>query len=172
VSNVLIGIIGVILFIGLAIAGASFLGPRFSQSTNMSKAASVVSSMDQMANAAKMRKASVGATGPSGSPNYLVTEGYLKSVPANILDNVSSYFDFRDANGYYTGSAAYALAGLNAGKQDHVGVCKEINRQTGVGGADGTPPSAAAPVGRMGCFISNGWAGGSLNGIMIVYRKL
>lgn len=53
-SNVLIGIIGVILFIGLALAGALFLGPRFQDSTNNSKAAAVVQTMTQLANASNM----------------------------------------------------------------------------------------------------------------------
>ena len=41
-SNVLIGIIGVILFIGLALAGALFLGPRFQAATISSKASATV----------------------------------------------------------------------------------------------------------------------------------
>jgi len=41
-SNVLIGIIGVILFIGLALAGALFLGPRFQESTNNSRGSAVI----------------------------------------------------------------------------------------------------------------------------------
>ena len=53
-SNVLIGIIGVILFIGLALAGALFLGPRFQQSTNNSKASASVQAVSQVGNAANM----------------------------------------------------------------------------------------------------------------------
>ncbi len=171
-SNVLIGIIGVILFIGLAVAGASFLGPRFQQSTNMSKAASVTASLDQMANAVKMRKVATGSTGPAGSPNYLVSEGYLKAVPQDVLDPVNSFFDFRTADGTYSGSAAYALAGLNASNTTHMSTCREINRITRVGDADGNPPQAGSPPGRMGCFINNAAWGGLPNGLLIVYRKL
>ena len=170
-SNVLIGIIGVILFIGLAIAGASFLGPRFQQSTNMSKAASVTSGLDQMANAVKLRKANTGSSGPAGTPNYLVTEGYLKAIPQNVLDPINAYFDFRDLSGTYAGSAAYSVAGLTIGNSTHLSTCREINRITGVGDAQGNPPTAGAPPGRMGCFVNTNW-GGLPNGLLIVYRKL
>src|SRR3546814_19495658 len=53
-SNVLIGIIGVILFIGLALAGALFLGPRFQESTNNSRASASVQAVSQIASAATM----------------------------------------------------------------------------------------------------------------------
>ncbi len=53
-SNVLIGIIGVILFIGLALAGALFLGPRFQEATTNSKAAASVQIMKQIADAANL----------------------------------------------------------------------------------------------------------------------
>src|SRR3546814_10920461 len=53
-SNVLIGIIGVILFIGLALAGALFLGPRFQESTNNSRASASVQAVSQIASAANM----------------------------------------------------------------------------------------------------------------------
>src|SRR3546814_18801710 len=53
-SNVLIGIIGVILFIGLALAGALFLGPRFQESTNNSRPSASVQAVSQIASAANM----------------------------------------------------------------------------------------------------------------------
>src|SRR3546814_10250090 len=50
-SNVLIGIIGVILFIGLALAGALFLGERFLGTKTDSEAARFIAEGAQIANA-------------------------------------------------------------------------------------------------------------------------
>src|SRR3546814_7999702 len=72
-SNVLIGIIGVILFIGLAIAGALFLGPRFQESTNNSSASASVQAVSQIASAANM---------------FEVQEGRIAAViTAVVVDN-------------------------------------------------------------------------------------
>jgi hypothetical protein len=80
-SNVLIGIIGVILFIGLALAGALFLGPRFQEATINSKASSAVQAVSQISHAANMYRVNEGADLPVGGINDLQTKGYLKSIP-------------------------------------------------------------------------------------------
>jgi hypothetical protein len=81
-SNVLIGIIGVILFIGLALAGALFLGQRFQDATLNSKAAAVMTGIKQIADAVEMRKLQEGKNLiKSGQVDFLVGEGYLKAVP-------------------------------------------------------------------------------------------
>lgn len=170
-SNVLIGIIGVILFIGLALAGANFLGPRFQQSTNTAKAAAIVQGMSQMADAAKMRKVSTGRSYPAGPADALVTEGYLKSRPRNPLGDANSYFDFRDVNGTYSGSARYAIAGLDQANSVHVDTCKEINRQSKVGAVDGTPPTlSGGPNFRQGCFYNSGGWGGLPDMLLVIRR--
>lgn len=171
-SNVLIGIIGVILFIGLALAGATFLGPRFQQSTNLSKAAAIITSMTQMTDAARMRKVSTGRSYPAGPADLLVSEGYLKSRPMNPLGDTSSFFDFRSDAGTYSGSARFAIAGLDRNNSVHVDVCREINRQSRVGDANGTPPTlSGSPTFRQGCwYITGGWGG--LPDILVVTRRI
>src|SRR3546814_21011510 len=54
-SNVIIGIIGVILFIGLALAGATYFGPRVTQSTSQAQAGVVMSELVSISNAVKVR---------------------------------------------------------------------------------------------------------------------
>jgi hypothetical protein len=171
VSNVLIGIIGVILFIGLALAGALFLGPRFQEATQNSKTASISQAMSQMAKGAQMYRLNEGEPFPAGSPTVLVNKGYLKSIPTNPLGN-ENFFDFRTASGTYTGNAAYALAGMNMGDSTHVAVCKAINKQSGIANPGDAPPTADAPIGQQGCFIiSNSW-GGLPNGLGIIYHAV
>ena len=85
-SNVLIGIIGVILFIGLALAGALFLGPRFQDSSNNSKAAAVLSQTKQVADAAALYRVQEGVEFPTETvidPAVLVP-GYLKTAPSGV----------------------------------------------------------------------------------------
>jgi hypothetical protein len=82
-SNVLIGIIGVILFIGLALAGALILGDDFKSASNASQAAALMSQMKQAADAAEMRrlKTGVGST-PSIETDFLVSR-FLKTPAIN-----------------------------------------------------------------------------------------
>jgi len=80
-SNVLIGIIGVILFIGLALAGALFLGPRFQEATNTSKASAYVSQGKQIADAMQMYRVQEGTVVPINTPIDSLVGTYLKSVP-------------------------------------------------------------------------------------------
>jgi hypothetical protein len=84
-SNVLIGIIGVILFIGLALAGALFLGPRFQDSTQNSKASAAVQAVSQVSSAANLYRTQEGGTLLTGNLDVLKNGGYLKSVPSNPI---------------------------------------------------------------------------------------
>lgn len=64
-SNVLIGIIGVILFIGLALAGALILGDDLKSSNRDAKATALVSQMQQVSQALEMYRLKTGAPFPS-----------------------------------------------------------------------------------------------------------
>jgi hypothetical protein len=82
-SNVLIGIIGVILFIGLALAGALILGDDFKSASNSSQAAALMAQMKQAADAADMRKLKLGvAWTPSTTTEFLVPR-FLKTAAIN-----------------------------------------------------------------------------------------
>ena len=63
-SNVLIGIIGVILFIGLALAGALILGDDFKSSKSDSDAAAIISQMGQASQALAMYELKTGQRYP------------------------------------------------------------------------------------------------------------
>ena len=82
-SNVLIGIIGVILFIGLALAGALFLGPRFQEATTNSDASAVMAGIHQVAMAAEMLRVQEGVSTLTIANDSALTSGYLKNRPNN-----------------------------------------------------------------------------------------
>ena len=153
-SNVLIGIIGVILFIGLALAGALFLGPRFQESTNNSKASAAVQAVSQVASAANMYNVQEGKTTTSIAD--LTGGNYLKSVPGNPMSGTGAGAPIIESLTYGTApdtvTATYVTMDLGAGAE---AVCTAIARQSGQA-LVGTGTSATAPVavdGRpSGCF--------------------
>ncbi len=152
-SQVLIGIIGVILFIGLALAGAMFLGPRFQESANNSRASASLQAVAQVAQAANMYQLQEGF--PSANVSALTGGGYLKAVPVNPVNN-----GVEPILADYLGSSDGVMdhVTMNIGLTSEPGtmqICEAINKQA-VGSA-GTPPTAAptaSSTGVSGCFTS------------------
>ncbi len=166
-SNVLIGIIGVILFIGLALAGALFLGPRFQESTNNSKAAAIVQTMTQLANAANMYQVNEGtpllASTFLTNGQTLISKGYLKSLPMNPLN--SEQYVTVDRNGGDTAvpvKVVFTSIGNDSKAKD---ICRIIERMGGAtdGEAGLEPasfPSRVASRNRIGCVNNQDYPDG------------
>jgi hypothetical protein len=130
-SNVLIGIIGVILFIGLALAGALFLGPRFQQSANDAKASAAVQAVKQVTDAANMYRLETGKPIRLHESAKLVDDRYLKSMP-QIMGRGPFLIDAVGCAGC-AGSEAEALGvGYYLGTDGEARrVCEAVSRQTG-----------------------------------------
>ena len=168
-SNVLIGIIGVILFIGLALAGAMFLGPRFQETTMNSQAASIMSSLKQASDAADLRMVDLGVqTTPVTRASFLMTGGYLKSEPRNVSPSAkgsTSYLYsiqfnnnvFVDGNAEPQYAARFVMTPIGTeGDEGARALCSVIARsygQTSVPVAANDFPDPATPV---GCMLGNG----------------
>lgn len=156
-SNVLVGIIGIILFIGLALAGAMFLGPRFKESRNTALASATVQTVSQVSNAANMYAVENQQHIAAGSdPDILRIGGYLRSVPPNPTGVENLRLLSVDAT--LTGVGAYAIVRLNPDSAASQ-ICAAIVRQTANGndtiGIDGVPEvsgPAQIPYGPSGCF--------------------
>ena len=136
VSNVLIGIIGVILFIGLALAGALILGDDFKSSSNETKATTVINTMSQISNAVNMRSLKMGEgirTVPSAiDQSSTLIPRFLKSAPVSPLNRTSPYGLVEDTGGANGGYAAvvYLILGVGGDKTAQT-ICETIQRQTG-----------------------------------------
>lgn len=171
-SNVLIGIIGVILFIGLALAGALILGDDFRSANNSAKAATIISTIDQTANAINMYRLKTGSPYPAGPTSGLVPR-FLKvgnSVPLATYGVV----DTRSLGGEYSGDAGYVVAG-GGGDPVSLSICAEIAQTMGLTlDADGGAPKASAPIGQAGCFRLNGTWGPLTHtgGFPIAYKRI
>ena len=165
-SNVLIGIIGVILFIGLALAGALFLGPRFQESTNNSKASAAVQAVSQISSAANMNNVQGGTATQAGSNatvvTKLVTDGYLKSIPSNPVTLGGAPLLVGSAAGAATGDASHVIMSIPTAS---VAICEAIARQSGQAVVAGTgvitdvaTGGASLPTRPSGCAKITGTA--------------
>lgn len=141
-SNVLLGIIGVVLFIGLALAGALYLGQRFQDAANDSRASADVQAITQVTHAIGLYRVAEGtAYDPSGYPANLVP-AYLRSEPALPNGNAVT-FRTVEVDGEYV---LLATSKLTANARE---TCGAISRQS-LG--DPTPPTV--PTGPAGCYTN------------------
>lgn len=172
-SNVLIGIIGVILFIGLALAGALFLGPRFQESKVSASAAASVQALSQAASAVQLYNLNEGRRLQAVAGSVAVGPAYLKK---EVLQPSQNYgvIDLRNADGTYEGNADYALMG--GGGVLGLKECTEIARQAGLQlDADGGAPKSDKPIGSRGCYRLRGVWGplsGDGVGFPIAYARI
>ena len=124
-SNVLIGIIGVILFIGLALAGALFLGPRFQESRTNSDASATIQRVSQLAHATSLYELEQGRRFmPSqGMPWQELTPGYIKELPKDVTGRI-------DLNWNERISTPIAYTVLGGPVDDARSLCAAIVKQT------------------------------------------
>ena len=146
-SNVIIGIIGVILFIGLALAGATYFGPRVTQSTSQAQAGQVMSQLVAISNAVKVRdqERQMATTG-GFNLDYLAPD-YLGDAPSNPTEGPAPFL--LDSSGSAGGIAS--IAGIKVSGNRSVAICNEISR---LGGGPSTAQlrlnaNLALPI---GCF--------------------
>ena len=84
-SNVLIGIIGVILFIGLALAGALILGSDFTSASSSSKAAATVSTLQQVQSAIEMYRLKTGVREIRTQDTSFLVPRFLKTTAMSMF---------------------------------------------------------------------------------------
>jgi hypothetical protein len=157
-SNVLIGIIGVILFIGLALAGALILGDDFKASRSSSNAAAVAGQLQQIQSAVQMRQLKMGAPLPAadsyGAVSTLVPR-FLKVAPINTYNGQG--YSVNDANGGTSGGVGIVKVYLGTGADAYArSVCAAIEEQAGNAGAVPSSTDFSGTIrnrGTVGCFL-------------------
>jgi hypothetical protein len=80
-SNVLIGIVGVILFIGLALAGVLFLGSQFTNAGGKSDATAIMAQLQQMTQAVEMYRLRTGRQTINCQTVDFLIPRFLKTMP-------------------------------------------------------------------------------------------
>ena len=151
-SNVLIGIIGVILFIGLALAGALFLGPRFQEATLNSKASATVQAVSQIMSAIELRNVSTGTPTIAASDTLgkLVTEGWMKSMPTNPSGGEPIFLHDKTAG---TTGPAHIVAAMLPRNSSSKLLCEAVAKNTGSVTTDAELGMPNKPV---GCAYASG----------------
>jgi hypothetical protein len=148
-SNVLIGIIGVILFIGLALAGALILGDDFKSSNAESKAAAISSMMQQSAQAINMYQLKTGqvlASAHAGAFATAIGPRFIKSKPTNPVNG--NDFLVNNQGGGHDGTPAVQIYGM-AGSPDPEAAVQPTSYR------DRTTANK-----RFGCVNNEGYPGG------------
>lgn len=167
-SNVLMGIIGVILFIGLALAGANFLGPRFNEASANTKAAQISETLSQSVAAYKLRKAQTGAGVKVGYWTDLTNEGYMKDRPMSVF--------VRGVAGDTTGGVETKYMLVSSFVDASAGndaACVSFARLTEMSTANTVQSMADAPVGkRAGCFRASAAWGDQPAGTLIYFHRV
>ena len=131
-SNVIIGIIGVILFIGLALAGASFLGSTLTDGRTQSDVAQLMTSGQQMVVATRMYRVKTGSQLPNtlDNANTLISAQILKAVPGNPIVPTNTPFTVDQDGSLTSQRPGYVLMYLGQSERAY-NACIEIEIQAG-----------------------------------------
>ena len=146
-SSVIIGVIGVILFIGLAIAGASHLGPRFTSASRDAKTTALVSAVQQVSQGLEMYRLKTGTDFPAGTAingNASLTPRFLKTAYVNPEGGGTPLVRV------YAGRRFVVVGALTAD------MCRFIQRRVTGSESYGTIGASTAPTGTNGCADEGG----------------
>ena len=131
-SNVLIGIVGVILFIGLALAGALLLGDDFKAANNDTKGAAVMQAMSQTASAVQMYQLKTGPLkrAENLSDTSQLVPRFLKAAPINPVTKATGLV-LGDGYGNASSGIAVGIIMPLGDTEEARNVCESIQRQSG-----------------------------------------
>lgn len=150
-SNVLIGIVGVMLFIGLALAGASFFGPVVGDSVQDARAMSVMKTLSSTVVAVHDRNRDLETTTPAAPTAAALAPDFLDEEPLNPVNGNPVMLITKDAQ-TSGGPASYVVTKL-APREDQVRICEFLSRSGGGSvpvGYMNSMPNQTSGCGRVG----------------------
>lgn len=169
-SNVLIGIVGIILFIGLALAGASFFGPVVTDSLSESKANGTMQVLSKVATAIQIRNREMEVSTPSAVDASVLVPEYLDEIPRNPT-NSSAVYLLNSVATVGVGGAAMVATKIGADAESRL-MCLYLNRSGG-SKTDVVPlHTNTLPTQRAGCVQSNITYGPFLTGDYVAYVRM
>jgi hypothetical protein len=184
-SNVLIGIIGVILFIGLALAGALILGDDFKTSKSTTEAAAIMQQMAQVSAGYDMYRLKLGrppvvTTGFAHERGRLMIDAmiprFIKSQPVTIRAAGGSNWFFVDETGAYSDKPTLLMYNVVADGGPAKDLCDAIAQQSGMADAAGKAPTLPKPPldRQQGCYSFEGPWGfdKGLTGNYHIFRRI
>ena len=165
-SNVLIGIIGVILFIGLALAGALFLGPRFQEATIDSRASSIAMMLSQSVSAMQMYTLQEGDTVVVGGFQSLLDKGYLKQRP------LGSYVRDDDGGNNVVKSTMITITSRGDPTVGVDTLCAKFAKRVGMQTGDQVTVADVLPAKPTGCIRNSSVIGLEPVGTHIFFQRI
>lgn len=181
-SNLLIGIIGVALFIGLAMGAALFIGPQFDEAQTNAQASDTVQAVATVATAISSYRLATGYNQGSAlsSAQALVDAGFIRDVPMNTafagrqpqIVNAAG-LDSANSGSPSTFSPKYVIMSLGS-NQD---LCTMIERKVGsITSSSTVSATARAMEGavnrQVGCFRISSNGTGVQSGDYVVYSRI
>lgn len=164
-SNVLIGIVGLMLFVALALAGASFFGPVMGDSVQEGRANGTLRVLSEVAHAVSARNMEMETSTTAAVDASELVPRYLESVPVNPANGEAVLIV--TSQGTIGGPATYTATKLRPSES---AMCKFINRAGG--GGDTIPTATNLPTQRSGCLKAGTANGPFAAGDYIAYLRI
>ncbi len=168
-SNVLIGIVGVILFIGLALAGASFFGPITTDSIAQAKAGTITKALSATVTGVALRNRELETVTAAASSADSLVPTYIEDVQSNIVTGAPILLTSAIGSSS-TGIAAYAVTSLGS-DEAAADVCRFVNASAGNGDAPGDV-SQLVTTSRAGCGVKAQGVGPYGAAEYVAYQKI
>lgn len=150
-SNLLIGIAGIVLFVMMALAGANFFGPKVTESTVRAKAVSIMESLASVSNAIAVRNVEKQTVTPAGYDLNDLLPDYLAELPRSAM--MTNDPQLLGVDGDLSGAGHYVAVKLTG--DDAADLCSAISK-VGLGPSI-APSSTAMPNSyTVGCFRATG----------------
>ncbi len=170
-SNILIGIIGVILFIGIALAGSLILGQDFLTASSAGKSAGLLSITDQVVRARQMFEIRTGLEYHDEFATPLAPR-FITHLPVNPT-NAANPFHFLDKHGRSEGRQVILVTAIGANMPNLT--CLAVAEQANQDISSGEPPTIkriADLETPFGCFRAKAQIGEIRTDRFYVYRLL
>jgi hypothetical protein len=165
-ANVLLGIVGIVLFIGLSLAGASYFGPLTSDALTEARASGLIQILSTTAKAVNVRNREQETMTASSANSSELTPDFLDETPVNPV-TAGPVLLVTDAGVSSSGVARFVASKLPTDQAD---MCSYINRQ---GGGSATVPSVTTiPQQVTGCARANAAMGAFATGDYIAYMSI
>jgi len=143
-SNVLVGIVGIILFIGLVLASATFFGPVVGESIDDAEAGGVVRVLTATSNAVVIRNREMETITQGSADSSVLVPNYLDEAPINPVSKEAVMI--ADGSFRPSSDARFVVSRMGASDQAE---CAYLNFAAGE--ARSVPTVNSAPNTRMGC---------------------
>ena len=168
-ANVLIGIISITLFIGLALAGAVFFGPVLANSGTNAGALQYLTAVSNVAGAVSVMNKETGQLLPAATSVEVLTPDYISSIPT--LANGASIVLVDATGAESTAAASYAavdLGSTSVAQQACTFIQNSVTNGEYSYGSYGAWPSPST----RGCFYLSGAIGPFPAGDYVTYAEI